>query len=160
MKNQSRQENIIYLVVWGILFAAPLLSLYIRTVNDTNIMFDWSEVFIVWRKFAVYLACSSTSTCAILFHRNSGYGCIHHLPMCHPSRHKKRWVYEAHTPANGATESTSTINWQSTSTIIRQSASTGIRQPSSTQIASRDAPTCFVGARHYVYCCTYPYVWG
>ena len=55
MKNQSRQENIIYLVVWGILFAAPLLSLYIRTVNDTNIMFDWSEVFIVWRKFAVYL---------------------------------------------------------------------------------------------------------
>ncbi len=55
MKNQSRQENIIYLVVWGILFAAPLLSLYIRTVNDTNIIFDWSEVFIVWRKFAVYL---------------------------------------------------------------------------------------------------------
>ncbi len=55
MKNQSRQENIIYLVVWGILFAAPLLSLYIRTVNDTSIMFDWSEVFIVWRKFAVYL---------------------------------------------------------------------------------------------------------
>ncbi len=55
MKNQSRQEIIIYLVVWGILFAAPLLSLYIRTVNDTNIIFDWSEVFIVWRKFAVYL---------------------------------------------------------------------------------------------------------
>ena len=52
---QSRQENMTYLVVWGLLFAAPLLSLYVRTVNDANIEFDWSEVFLVWRKFAVYL---------------------------------------------------------------------------------------------------------
>ncbi len=53
---QSRQENLIYLVVWGLLFAAPLLSLYVRTVNDSTVVFDWSEVFIVWRKFAIYLA--------------------------------------------------------------------------------------------------------
>ena len=52
---QSRQENIIYLVVWGLLFAAPLLSLYVRTINDPNVVFDWAEVFVVWRKFAVYL---------------------------------------------------------------------------------------------------------
>ena len=52
---QSRQENLIYLAVWGLLFAAPLLSLYVRTVNDPNIKFDWSEVFFVWRLFAVYL---------------------------------------------------------------------------------------------------------
>ena len=52
---QSRLENIIYLVVWGLLFAAPLLSLYVRTVSDTSIEFNWSEVFIVWRHFAVYL---------------------------------------------------------------------------------------------------------
>ena len=52
---QSRQENIIYLVVWGLLFAAPLLSLYVRTANDANAVFEWTEVFIVWRKFAVYL---------------------------------------------------------------------------------------------------------
>ena len=51
----SRQENISYLVVWGLLFAAPLLSLYVRTVSDANVTFDWTEVFIVWRKFAVYL---------------------------------------------------------------------------------------------------------
>ena len=51
----SRQENIIYLVVWGLLFAAPLLSLYVRTISDPNVMFDWTEVFVVWRKFAVYL---------------------------------------------------------------------------------------------------------
>lgn len=52
---QSRQENIIYLIVWGLLFAAPLLSLYVRMVNDSTVVFDWSEVFIVWRKFALYL---------------------------------------------------------------------------------------------------------
>ena len=52
---QSRLENIIYLAVWGLLFAAPLLSLYVRTVSDTNIEFNWTEVFIVWRHFAVYL---------------------------------------------------------------------------------------------------------
>jgi hypothetical protein len=51
----SRQENISYLVMWGLLFAAPLLSLYVRTVSDANVTFDWTEVFIVWRKFAVYL---------------------------------------------------------------------------------------------------------
>ena len=55
MKHQSQQENMIYLVVWGLLFAAPLLSLYVRTVSDPNIAFDWTEVFLVWRKFAVYL---------------------------------------------------------------------------------------------------------
>ena len=52
---QSRQENITYLVVWGLLFASPLLSIYVRMVNDTNLPFDWTEVFLVWRRFAVYL---------------------------------------------------------------------------------------------------------
>ena len=51
----SRQENIIYLIVWGLLFATPLLSLYVRTISDPDVVFDWKEVFLVWRKFAVYL---------------------------------------------------------------------------------------------------------
>lgn len=55
MKHQSQQENMIYLVVWGLLFAVPLLSLYVRTVNDPNMVFDWTEVFLVWRKFSVFL---------------------------------------------------------------------------------------------------------
>ena len=55
MKHHSQQENMIYLVVWGLLFAAPLLSLYVRTVSDPNIAFDWTEVFLVWRHFALYL---------------------------------------------------------------------------------------------------------
>ena len=52
---QSKQENLIYLVVWGLLFASPLISLYVRMVSDQNIPFDWTEVLIVWRKFVVYL---------------------------------------------------------------------------------------------------------
>ena len=52
---QSRQENLIYLIVWGLLFVSPLLSLYVRAVNDSSVVFDWTEVFIVWRKFTIYL---------------------------------------------------------------------------------------------------------
>ena len=52
---QSRQENLVYLVVWGLLFAAPLLSLYVRTISDSEATFNWTEVFIVWHRFAIYL---------------------------------------------------------------------------------------------------------
>ena len=55
MKHQSRQENLVYLVMWGMLFAAPLLSLYLRNSADADSTFDWQEVFIVWQHFAVYL---------------------------------------------------------------------------------------------------------
>ena len=54
-KKQSRQENLIYLTVWGLLFAAPLLSLYIRTASDADAVFNWTEVLTVWRMFAIYL---------------------------------------------------------------------------------------------------------
>ena len=53
---QSRQENIIYMIVWGLLFAVPPLNLYVRTMSDADVVFDWTEMFIVWRRFAVYLA--------------------------------------------------------------------------------------------------------
>ena len=56
MKQQSRQEILIYLAVWGLLFAAPMLSLYVRTVSDATVVFDWSEIFLVWRKLAVFIA--------------------------------------------------------------------------------------------------------
>ena len=52
---QSRQENLVYLVVWGLLFATPLLSLYVRTISDSDATFNWTELFIVWRRFAIYL---------------------------------------------------------------------------------------------------------
>ena len=52
---QSRQENLVYLVVWGLLFATPLLSLYVRTISDSEATFNWTELFIVWRRFAIFL---------------------------------------------------------------------------------------------------------
>lgn len=55
MKNQSRQENLIYLVVWSLLFATPLLSLYLRTMSNDNLSFQWGEVFFIWGKFIIFL---------------------------------------------------------------------------------------------------------
>ena len=55
MKIQSRHENVIYLALWGMLFAAPVLTLYLRTVSDTDITFDWREIWMIWRLFAVFL---------------------------------------------------------------------------------------------------------
>lgn len=55
MKNLSKQENLTYLVVWSLLFATPLLSMYLRTSNDPYMTFDWAEVFFVWRKFGIFL---------------------------------------------------------------------------------------------------------
>ena len=55
MQHHSRQENLVYGAMWTLLFAAPMLSLYIRTVNDSQLTFDWHEVFIVWRQYAAFL---------------------------------------------------------------------------------------------------------
>lgn len=55
MKNQSRQENLAYLVTWSLLFATPLLSLYLRTSNDPYLEFNWDEVFFVWGRFSIFL---------------------------------------------------------------------------------------------------------
>jgi hypothetical protein len=55
MKHQSRQENIIYLVMWGMLFAAPILSMYVRTLGSSGMEFYWGEIFFIWKKFALFL---------------------------------------------------------------------------------------------------------
>jgi hypothetical protein len=55
MQQQSKYENIAYVALWGLLFAVPLLSLYVRTASNNELTFSWEEVFVVWRHFAVYL---------------------------------------------------------------------------------------------------------
>ena len=55
MKQQSRHENLTYVALWGMLFLAPLMSLYIRTTADTSQSFDWNEVLMVWRQYVVFL---------------------------------------------------------------------------------------------------------
>ena len=55
MKQQSKYENIAYAALWGLLFAAPLLSLYIRTASNSAQSFEWQEVMTVWRLLGIYL---------------------------------------------------------------------------------------------------------
>jgi hypothetical protein len=43
------------LALWGMLFAAPVLSLYIRTINNSFLTFNWTEILIAWKLFAIYL---------------------------------------------------------------------------------------------------------
>ena len=45
MRYQSRQENIIYLVLWAMLFMAPILSLYVRFLNGDSLYFQWHELW-------------------------------------------------------------------------------------------------------------------
>ena len=55
MKHQSQQENLIYLVLWAMLFVAPILSMYVRSVSDGSMTFQWGEIWMIWSKFALFL---------------------------------------------------------------------------------------------------------
>ena len=49
-KREHKQETIIYLALWGLLFMAPVMSLSIRTSNS-DITFDWNEILMIWREY-------------------------------------------------------------------------------------------------------------
>ncbi len=55
MKEQKKHENLTYLALWGMLFAVPVLSLYIRSVSTPVIDFEWREVFMIWKQFGIFL---------------------------------------------------------------------------------------------------------
>ena len=55
MKTQWKHENLTYLALWGLLFIAPVLSLYIRSTTDAQLLFSWTEVFNVWRELLIFL---------------------------------------------------------------------------------------------------------
>lgn len=48
MYGQKKEENLMYLVLWALLFAAPALSLYLRTLNDSSVSFCGDEIWEVW----------------------------------------------------------------------------------------------------------------
>ena len=52
-KKEHRQETVIYLGLWALLFMAPVMVMSIRIAN-TDIAFDWQEVFKVWREYALF----------------------------------------------------------------------------------------------------------
>ena len=55
MHKQSKYENMAYLVLWSLLFAAPLLSLFVRMAGDSDLPFNWQEIFMVWGYLGIFL---------------------------------------------------------------------------------------------------------
>ena len=56
LKQNKRQETLIYLVLWGLLFIAPVMNQYICTAGNSELTFDWNEVLILWRGYGVFFA--------------------------------------------------------------------------------------------------------
>lgn len=54
IKGQRRQECIFYVVLWAILFVAPLLSMYIEHLT-THADNDWASAFSSWKLLACFL---------------------------------------------------------------------------------------------------------
>ena len=52
---RNQKENIFYLILWLVLFAAPVLTSYIRSTTGEEIPVHWPEIFHVWKIFAVFL---------------------------------------------------------------------------------------------------------
>ena len=76
MKYENRlklQENIIYGVVWLLVFAIPILALYLsgdREGSDSS--FDWNQVFFIWKEivpFFILLLLHNYLLAPILIHR-------------------------------------------------------------------------------------------
>ncbi len=55
MKQQSRQEHMIYAALWGMLFMSPVISMYVRSVSDSQYTFEWEGIWMVWTKILVFL---------------------------------------------------------------------------------------------------------
>lgn len=52
---RNQKENIFYLILWLVLFAAPVLTSYIRATTGEEIPVHWPEIVHVWKIFAVFL---------------------------------------------------------------------------------------------------------
>ena len=55
LRQRDLKENLIYLLLWLVLFLAPALSMVIRSYSDSNSgSFDWPELLHLWKFYAVY----------------------------------------------------------------------------------------------------------
>lgn len=51
----TAQENILYLIIWLVFFAAPVFNLFVRAHIDHAITFEWDEIWPVWLNLSVFL---------------------------------------------------------------------------------------------------------
>ena len=78
-KKEHRQETLIYLGLWAMLFIAPVVSLSVRIAN-TDETFNWSEVLMVWKEFLPFFI-------VFLIHN--------HLLATQLIYRQRRWLYIA-----------------------------------------------------------------
>ena len=50
----NKQELMVYALLWIIVFAAPLLSYYVRIMQGEDLPFHWSDIFAVWRQYTIF----------------------------------------------------------------------------------------------------------
>ena len=55
MKQQSRQENLIYMIMWGMLLVAPMISMYIRSLHSGEDELLRQDVWTVWHHALIFL---------------------------------------------------------------------------------------------------------
>lgn len=51
----SRQETLVYVTLWALLFVAPVLALMVHQDFAREDRFPWHTLFIIWSHYAVYL---------------------------------------------------------------------------------------------------------
>lgn len=54
MKGQKKAEFILYMVLWAILFAAPVLSAYIEKVTSNATALDWEGLYSSWKLLSMF----------------------------------------------------------------------------------------------------------
>ena len=55
IKKLYTKENVVYLIAWIIIFLIPILSMWVRTITDHSVLFNWAEVFRFWGIILGYL---------------------------------------------------------------------------------------------------------
>lgn len=49
------KEHVVYLMIWAILFLAPVISMYLEVRSGKEIQFVWKPVVDIWKIYILYL---------------------------------------------------------------------------------------------------------
>ncbi len=50
------RELMTYVVLWTVLFVAPLVTLYVHAVNEEHEIFSWHEILMIWKPLLLFFA--------------------------------------------------------------------------------------------------------
>ncbi len=56
IKAQKKAENLLYIALWLVLFAAPVLSMYVQRLSSHGMRGSWGDVFAAWGLLAMFCA--------------------------------------------------------------------------------------------------------